>query len=97
MGRSVDDLELACRVVFDASESLASIGEDVIPIPFREVDLPKKLKIGYYYTDGFCRSSPASRRAIDESVKSMENLGHSCVLFEPISRKFLVQGELFNH
>lgn len=85
MGRSVADLELACRVVFDASIALSRV-ESLLPLPFREVTLPAKLKFGYYTTDGFCRASPASRRAVLESVEALRKLGHECVEFEPVSR-----------
>jgi Asp-tRNA(Asn)/Glu-tRNA(Gln) amidotransferase A subunit family amidase len=44
MGRSVADLVLAARVLFGAPDAQ----RDVAPLPFREVELPKKLKLGYY-------------------------------------------------
>lgn len=43
-GSSVDDLEVAARVVFGKSGA----DFDPAPIPYREVDLPKKLRFGYY-------------------------------------------------
>lgn len=49
MGRSVDDLELAMRVVADASIALART-HPLIPLAYREVLLPAKLKFGYYLT-----------------------------------------------
>lgn len=42
--RSVADLELISRVVFGGP----STNNDIPPLPFREVTLPKKLKFGYY-------------------------------------------------
>lgn len=44
MSRSVEDLELACRVVFGQP----SENYDPPPLPFRTVLLPKKLRFGYY-------------------------------------------------
>jgi len=45
-GRSVEDLELVCRMGFGVR------GNDlnVMPLPFREVQLPKKLRFGYFTT-----------------------------------------------
>jgi hypothetical protein len=44
MGRSVADLVVAAGVLFGAPDAQ----RDVAPLPFREVELPKKLKLGYY-------------------------------------------------
>lgn len=41
---SVDDIELAARIMLGARDPLV----DVLPIPFREVTIPKKLRFGYY-------------------------------------------------
>lgn len=53
MGRSVDDLELAMRVVVNASVGLART-LPLIPLAYREVVLPAKLKFGYYLTGASC-------------------------------------------
>lgn len=42
--RSVEDLELACRVVFGQQSEVL----DAVPIAYRDVKLPGKLKFGYY-------------------------------------------------
>ncbi|KAL8292509.1 hypothetical protein RQP46_001121 [Phenoliferia psychrophenolica] len=85
MGRSVDDLEASVRILVDGSAKLSrTLG--LLPLPYRnEVELPKKLKVGYYLTDGFCRASPACRRAVLETVAAMEKRGHECVEFAPPS------------
>lgn len=44
IGRTVEDIELACRVAF----ALESDNYDPAPIPYRDVTLPEKLKFGYY-------------------------------------------------
>lgn len=86
MGRSIDDIELATRVQCDASVGLART-EGLIPLPYRDVELPKKLKFGYYLTDGFCRASPACERAVLETVEALRKKGHECVEFEPLDRE----------
>lgn len=47
MGRSVDDLELGLKVVIEAECKKAKV-EGSVPLPWREVELPKKLKFGYF-------------------------------------------------
>jgi len=44
MTRSVKDLELVYRATFGPP----STDQNIAPLPYREVELPKKLKFGYY-------------------------------------------------
>ncbi|TEB18654.1 general amidase [Coprinellus micaceus] len=60
---------------FGKSSSL----QDVAPLPFREVQLPPKLKFGYYTSDGFIKASPACKRAVLETIKALRQNGHECV------------------
>lgn len=82
MGRSLADLELGMRVFADASERIARV-ETLLPKRYEEVTLPKKLKFGYYLTDGICRSSPACERAVLETVEALRKEGHEVVEFAP--------------
>ncbi|EKM61689.1 uncharacterized protein PHACADRAFT_135578 [Phanerochaete carnosa HHB-10118-sp] len=77
MGRSVADIELACRVGFGQQ----SENYDPAPILYRDIELPEKLKFGYYVNDGFIKSSPASQRAVLETVEALSREGHECVEF----------------
>ncbi|BGP47804.1 hypothetical protein JCM10450v2_003669 [Rhodotorula kratochvilovae] len=89
MGRSVADLELLLRVQLDAAPALAPT-EGVLPLPYREVTLPKKLRFGYFTQDGFCRTSPACERAVLETVEALRREGHECIEFEPPSDETLL-------
>ena len=84
MGRTVEDLEAAARAVFGRR------GGDVsyfpAPIPYRNVQLPKKLKFGYYLMDGLVKASPACKRAVLETVEALRSEGHECVEFAVPSR-----------
>lgn len=53
MARSVDDLIFASRTMLTlAQRSLVSLnGEQLLPIQWREVELPKKLRVGYFTDD----------------------------------------------
>ena len=90
MARSVSDVELMMRVQLDAAPALAAT-EDVLPIPYRDVDLgldggkKKKLRFGFFTQDGFCRTSPACERAVRETVDALRREGHECVEFAPPS------------
>ena len=85
MGRGVEDLEIAARAV------IGRRGSDKfyfpVPIPYRDVQLPKKLKFGYYLMDGLVKASPACKRAILETVEALRREGHECVEFNVPSRK----------
>lgn len=51
MGRSVQDVALCMRVFANASVGLSPYSLNLLPMPYRETELPKKLRIGYY-TEG---------------------------------------------
>ncbi|KAI0741898.1 amidase signature enzyme [Daedaleopsis nitida] len=83
MGRSVEDLELAARVVFGKTQGRStSTGCDPAPLPYRDVALPEKLRFGYYLSDGFVKASPADQRAVRETVAALRQAGHECVAFQ---------------
>ncbi|KAJ7187757.1 amidase [Mycena filopes] len=78
MARCMDDLELACRVSFGA----LGVYNAHPPLPFREVILPKKLRFGYYTSDGILKGSPAAIRAVNETMDALRAAGHECVEIE---------------
>ncbi|KAG8855291.1 hypothetical protein FRB96_007089 [Tulasnella sp. 330] len=65
MGRSVDDIELACRLFFGKPSQL---NEWLPPVPYRDATLAKKLKFGYY-------------KAVQETVDALRRQGHECTEF----------------
>jgi len=78
MGRSVGDVELACRLIFGRS---GQSREWLPPLPYRDVKLPAKLKFGYYKSYPVVRASPAVQRAVQETVDALRKAGHECVEF----------------
>jgi len=92
MGRGVEDLEAAARAV------IGRRGSDQFyfpaPIPYRDVQLPKKLKFGYYLTDGLVKDSPACQRAVLETVTALRREGHECVEFSVPFRRCSGVGKL---
>ncbi|KAJ7141348.1 amidase signature domain-containing protein [Mycena epipterygia] len=77
MAGCMDDLELNCRVSFGAPGAYNNLP----PLPFRDVTLPKKLQFGYYTSsvDGVMKASPACIRAVKETINALELVGHDCV------------------
>lgn len=53
MGRTVEDVALCMKIFADASIRLSPSNLNLLPMPYREVELPKKLRIGYF-TEGEC-------------------------------------------
>ena len=82
MARTVEDIEIASRVIFGKSANYSSA-----PVPYREVKLGEKLKFGYYFNDGMARVTPACSRAVSETVEVLRKQGHECVEFELPSRE----------
>ncbi|KAK0466783.1 amidase signature domain-containing protein [Desarmillaria tabescens] len=79
MARSVEDLKLFCRTLFGVPDAISLVP----PMPYREHNLPEKLKFGYYTSDGFVKASPANKRAVLETVAALRKQGHECIEFEP--------------
>ena len=84
MARSVEDIEVACRVVFGKSANYSSA-----PVLYRDVKLRRKLKFGYYFDDGMVRTTPACRRAVSETVEALRRQGHECEEVELPSRELV--------
>ncbi|KAJ7105750.1 amidase [Mycena crocata] len=77
MARSVEDLEIFCRVTFGVQRR----SHDLAPILYRQPKLPEKLRFGYY-SDFYIKASPANKRAILETVTALRGQGHECIEIE---------------
>ncbi|KAJ6606604.1 amidase [Mycena vulgaris] len=77
MGRSVEDLDIFCRVTFGVQVR----SPDIAPILYRQPKLPEKLRFGYY-TDYYIKASPANQRAVLETVAALRKQGHECIEIE---------------
>ncbi|KAJ3757694.1 amidase signature domain-containing protein [Lentinula raphanica] len=81
MARNVKDLVLFCKAIFGLADESHS-DYTFVPMPYRQSELPKQLKIGYYTSDGFAKASPACTRAVMEVVEVLKGQGHECVEIE---------------
>ncbi|KAJ7470386.1 amidase [Mycena latifolia] len=77
MGRSVEDLDIVCRIAF----GVQGRSPELAPILYRELKLPEKLCFGYY-TDYYTKASPANQRAVLETVAALRIQGHECIEIE---------------
>jgi Asp-tRNA(Asn)/Glu-tRNA(Gln) amidotransferase A subunit family amidase len=80
MARSLPDLSFFLRTIIDMKPW--DYDYSVHPIPWREVELPSKLKIGVIYDDGVVTPSPACARALGLTVASLQKQGHEIVTFD---------------
>ncbi|KAJ7052225.1 amidase [Mycena amicta] len=74
MGRTIDDLDIFARLTL----GVPGRSHTVAPLPYREPKLAEKLRFGYY-TDYYIKASPATRRAVLETVAALRKQGHECV------------------
>ncbi|KAH0504303.1 Fatty-acid amide hydrolase 1 [Microtus ochrogaster] len=77
MARDVESLALCLKALL--CEDLFRLDPTVPPLPFREevYRSSRPLRVGYYETDNYTMPSPAMRRAVLETKRSLEAAGHT--------------------
>lgn len=55
-----------------------------LPIPWRQIELKRSLKIGILWNDGMVRPTPPVRRALKETAEKLRLAGHEVVDWEPL-------------
>ncbi|KAK7202485.1 amidase signature domain-containing protein [Myxozyma melibiosi] len=83
MCRYFEDLEYVFKAIIDMKPWDYDYTSH--PIPWREVTLPAKLKIGVMYDDSVVTPSPACARALQLTVDALKKQGHEVVVFTPPS------------
>ncbi|KAI0128985.1 amidase [Xylariales sp. AK1849] len=77
MTRTLADLEFFCKTVVGSEPWLAD--PRCLPIPWRDVTLPAKLKIAVMWDDGMARPTPPVRRALMDTVARLRSAGHEII------------------
>lgn len=77
LAHSLEDVQLYLKAVIDSQPWLHD--PKVIPLAWRTVDIPKKLKIGVIWDDGYVRPTPPIARALKETVEKLKKAGHEVV------------------
>ncbi|KAK9371949.1 amidase signature domain-containing protein [Lipomyces chichibuensis] len=83
MTRSFDDLEYVFKAIIDMKTW--EYDYTVHPLPWREITLPRKLKVGVMYSDGVVDPSPACARALQLTVDALSKQKHEIFTFTPPS------------
>ncbi|XP_005072131.1 fatty-acid amide hydrolase 1 [Mesocricetus auratus] len=100
MARDVESLALCLRALL--CEDLFRLDPTIPPLPFREevYTSSRPLRVGYYETDHYTMPTPAMRRALLETKRSLEAAGHTLVPFLPnnipYALEVLTTGGLFS-
>ncbi|KAF1914417.1 amidase signature domain-containing protein [Ampelomyces quisqualis] len=99
MAKTLEDIAMYSRIMVDAQAWL--LDPKVLPIPWRQVEVKKKLKIAVLWNDGICLPTPPVTRALRETKDKLQQAGHELVDWDPklhpkalelLSRMFVADG-----
>lgn len=101
LARHLEDIQLEAKTIIDAQPWLHD--PRMVPIPWRNVELPKKLKIAVLWNDGMVVPTPPVSRALKTSVEKLKAAGHEILDWDPkdqaqglslLDRMFVADGGL---
>lgn len=76
IAHTVEDLKAFTKII-NAHGSLAQYEANVVPMPWRELEVPKeKLSFGIFEFDGVCKPHPPILRALKETAQKLISAGH---------------------
>ena len=81
MARTLQDMEVFCHAVVGEKPWLDD--PRCLPIPWRQVDLPEKLKIAVLWHDGMVVPTPPVTRALKSVVEKLQTAGVDIVDWDP--------------
>ncbi|GAB7346666.1 hypothetical protein MBLNU459_g1794t1 [Dothideomycetes sp. NU459] len=81
MARTIDDIELFARHVVGAQPW--RLDPKCLPIPWRNVSVEPKLKLGVMWNDGIVIPTPPVQRALQETVHKLREAGHEIIEWTP--------------
>lgn len=99
MARTLEDIALYSKVVIQSQPWLRDA--KCVPLPWTDVEVPKKLKIGVMWHDTMVQPTPPIARALRHTVEKLRSAGHEVVDWRPtdmqksrelIARFFLADG-----
>jgi len=77
MSKSLEDIQLFSKSVIESEPWL--VDPKCLPIPWRVVEPPKKLKIAVVRHDGLVMPTPPVKRALEVTVEKLRAAGHEVV------------------
>jgi Asp-tRNA(Asn)/Glu-tRNA(Gln) amidotransferase A subunit family amidase len=81
MGKTLEDIVLYSKAIIGAQPW--KLDPKMIPIPWRQLDPPKKLKIAVLWNDGICLPTPPVTRALKETSEKLKKTGHEVLEWDP--------------
>ena len=81
MGKTLEDITLYSKTIVDAQPW--SLDPKMLPLPWRQVEPKKKLKIAVLWNDGICLPTPPVTRALKETTECLRKAGHEIVEWDP--------------
>lgn len=85
LAHTLDDVELYSRALIGKEPWLHD--PRCLPIPWREVQLPRSLKIAIMWHDNMVRPTPPITRALRIVKSKLESAGHELVEWDPVDQK----------
>jgi amidase len=81
MSADITSLELFAKAIVDSEGWLSD--PNIIPIPWREIQLPEKLCFGILADDGIVKPLPPVARALETTRRAIEAAGHTVIEYKP--------------
>ena len=81
MGKTLQDITMYSKAIVDAE--CWKLDPKMLPIPWRHIDPPQKLKIAVLYNDGICLPTPPVTRALQETAVKLKKAGHEVLVWNP--------------
>lgn len=88
MAKTLEEIVLWARTVVGQQPWLTD--PKCLPIPWRDVEVKKTLKIGILHHDGLVTPTPPVTRALNETVQKLKDAGHEVVTWAPTEHKDLL-------
>ncbi|KAK7416654.1 hypothetical protein QQZ08_011920 [Neonectria magnoliae] len=85
LATTLDDVELYSKSVVDGKPWLRD--PRCLPIPWRDVQLPTKLRIAVMWHDGMVKPTAPVTRALQETARKLKAAGHDLVDWDPVDQK----------
>jgi amidase len=81
MAKTLEDITLYSKAIVDAQPW--TLDPKMLPIPWRQAEVGKRLKIAVLWNDGICFPTPPVTRALKETTESLKKAGHEIVEWDP--------------
>ncbi|KAI5956876.1 hypothetical protein KGF54_000494 [Candida jiufengensis] len=83
ISNNLRDLKFYCESILNSEPW--NYDPKVVELPWRNVELPKKLNIAVLIDDGHIKPTPPIRRGMDIVISKLKSQGHDIIEWEPIN------------